>query len=96
MEFAGMEPTPRIITFLRTTASKPVALQQFQVKPVLNVEDLKSAVAALHQIFRDTLKAALERTRNANACGELPNFFKDDFVLIARDDLTAGEKLSLR
>lgn len=56
---------------------------------------LKEGLAALHRMVHYTLKAARERARDATSRGDLPNFVEGYFVLKAREDFTAGEKLSL-
>lgn len=91
-----MESTPPNRDFLRTKTSKPVTIEQLQGERVLKVKHLKSAVAILHPILRDTLKETRERACNTIICGELPNVAEGDFVLMARDYFTAGEKSSLR
>lgn len=62
---------------------------------MLIVKDFESAAVALHPILRETLKAARKSKRNPNSRGEYPNIAIGDFVLMARGDLTVGEKLSL-
>lgn len=53
------------------------------------------AIAALDMMLRDTLEAAREHAHNMNSRGESPDFAKGDFVLMARDNFPAGEKLSI-
>lgn len=94
--FMGMDPTSPISTFLRTATSKPVTLTKVQEERLLNMSDLQQSVENLHPLVQETLASARDRGRKASARGKLPNFAEGDFVLMAREDFTAGEKLSLR
>lgn len=62
----------------------------------LNIEALQGEVVDIHPVVQDALSSNLTRIRDAMSHGELPKFSERDFVLVARDDFTAGEKLSLR
>lgn len=73
-----------------------MSLDHRQAEPVLNVEKFKEAVATFRPMVQDTFKSTRERARNLNSRGELSIFAEGELVLMARDDLTAGEKLSLR
>lgn len=63
---------------------------------VLNLESLKDVAAAFHLFVQSSIDHNLQRGRNAIGSGELPKFTESDYVLVARDDFTASEKLSLR
>lgn len=53
-------------------------------------------VAELHPIVDDALQGNRALCRNSSSKGSLPNFSAEDWVLVARDDFTAEEKLALR
>lgn len=50
----------------------------------------------LHPIIRKTVSDNRRDTRASASRGSLPNVTEDHYVLVAREDFTAGEKLSLR
>lgn len=62
----------------------------------LNIEDLQVKVADLHPVVQDALSSNRIRIWDAMSREELPKFLEGDFVLVAWDNFTAGEKLSLR
>ena len=94
--FTGAQPTPPIATFIRTTTTKPMSISDIQKDRTLNIDSLKTFIADLHPIVQSAVSTNRSRGREAAGRGQLPNFTEGDYVLVARDDLTAGEKLSLR
>lgn len=52
--------------------------------------------ADLHPVVQEAMSSSRTRIRDAMSRGGLPKFSEEDFVLVARDNFTAGEKLSLR
>lgn len=62
----------------------------------MNVDRLCEMVSDLHPVVHDALKESRTRMRENSSKGTLPNFEDGEFVLVARADFTAGEKLSLR
>lgn len=63
---------------------------------VLIIRSFKDAMADLHPIFHDAFKCNREWMRASRSSGKLPNFAQGDYVLVAREDSTSGEKQSLR
>lgn len=57
---------------------------------------LKAKNAQLHPVVQDALVSNLQPTQEARSSGPLPNFVEHDFVLVAWEAFTAGEKLSSR
>lgn len=94
--FTGMDPTPPIPTFIRSSTSVPVDISEVQRERCINTSNLLSAMTELHPVFQESVRSGRERSRKAAFRGELPNLAEGDFVLMAREDFTAGEKLFLR
>ena len=92
----GLEPKPPIKTFLRSTTTKPVSLTDAQYERLRNIKDLCEAVDKLHPMVQASVQKNRKKHRQAASRGELPNFIEGDFVLLAREDFHAGEKLALR
>lgn len=61
----------------------------------MNIAALRSKIAQIDSVVQDHFKTNRKRIRNSRSRGSLPNFSEGDFVLVARDYSTAGEKLSL-
>lgn len=94
--FMGREPTPPIQTFLRTSTSKPVSLTELQLESMMNVEELLKLCAEIHPRVQSSLDKHRAQHRQNASRGQLPNFDEGDYVLVARSDFHAGEKLCLR
>lgn len=62
----------------------------------MNMTALIDAMDALHPVVDESVTTQRARMRNARHKGELPNFSDGDYVLVARDDFHANEKLCLR
>ena len=61
-----------------------------------NVEKLLKISADIHPIVSSSLAESRKRSREAASRGKLPNFEVGDYVLVARDEYGAGDKLLLR
>ena len=94
--FLGMKPTPPIASFLRTSTQKAVLVTDVIRQRAVNVEALQKACAELHPLVQDTLQKNRESSRHNASKGKLANFTEGDFVLVAREEFHAGEKLALR
>ena len=94
--FMGLNPTPPITTFLRTTTVTPLTLTLLQQERLLNIKALQASVADLHPIVDTSVRTNRERSRSAASRGQSANFSEGDFVLLAREEFFAGEKLALR
>lgn len=94
--FVGKEPTPPIATFLRTDSVKPITVTDAQRERLINVQALKDRVAELHPLVAESVRKNRQRSREAASAGTLPNFSEGDYVLVAREEFSAGEKLCLR
>lgn len=92
----GMDATTPISTFYRSSKTLPVTVSDVARERVLNVDMLCKRVTELHPVIQDVLQDNRRRMRDRTSKGKLPNFSNGDFVLVAREDFTAGEKLSLR
>lgn len=51
--FTGMEATPPIATFIRSSTARPVSISDTQRERILNMEKLKQRVSELHPIEQD-------------------------------------------
>lgn len=91
-----MDPTPPISNFISSSTAASVTVQDIEHERLQYVNQLQAKVAELHPVLQDALQKIRPRMREAISAGKLPNFFDGDFFLIAREDFTAGEKLSLR
>lgn len=94
--FMGREPTAPIATFLRNSTTKSVTVDATKLESLMNITQLKNRVAELHPIVENTLEKNRSIGRKNASRGKLPNFTEGDFVLVAREDFFAGEKLALR
>lgn len=94
--FTGMEASPPISTFIRSSTTTPVTVREAQQERLSSIYDLRKTIDDLHPIVQDAVQSNRRRIRESQSAGKLPNFAAGDFVLVARDDFTAGEKLSLR
>ena len=94
--FMGREPSPPVATFIRHETGRPVTISEANRERMLNFEKVKHLMDTLRATVGATLTRNRERKRNAGSCGALPNYTPGDFVLVAREDFTAGEKLALR
>lgn len=92
----GMDLTPPIYIFLRTTTVNSVTVSEKDRERILNLSGLQARVAELHPLARSSVRSMHERKRKAAERGELPTFTEGHFVLVAREDFFAGEKLALR
>ena len=96
MAFLGREATPPIRTFLRSKTLRPVTLSEAQAERAFNVKDLIKIRDEIHPLVQQSLSSHREQSRAAASKGKLPNFEEGDFVLVARDEYGAGDKLLLR
>lgn len=94
--FNGMEPSAPVNTFLRIETAKTMTIDEIVRERAIHVDELTKRMSDLHPVVHDALQENRARIRNATSKGTLPNFSEGDFVLVAREDFTAGEKLSLR
>lgn len=93
--FTRLNPSPPISTFFRTETSSSVTTTDAQRERILNIEELEKGVAELHPLFQSTLQKSREQGRKTASEGALRNFSTGDFVLMAREEFSADEKLSL-
>lgn len=67
-----------------------------QRERALIIDALKLKIFVLHPVVQQTLVTRGKRICKAASRGDLPNFLKGELVLIARDRITAGQKLLIR
>lgn len=58
----------------------------------MKIAALQQVVLDLHLVVQNFLAENFRAAREASSYDKLPNFSVGDYVLIAREDLTAGEK----
>ena len=61
-----------------------------------NLDNVKRIVDGLREVVENTLSANRARGRKSASRGGLANFSEGEFVLVAREEFNAGEKLALR
>lgn len=91
-----MQPSPPISTFLRTETATSMTVTDIQREKALNIDELLKGVADLHPTVDNALQRNRALSQNTSSNGSLPKFSTGDWVVVARDDFTAGEKLALR
>lgn len=92
----GLEPTPPIKTFYRSSTLACVSVPDIVQERAINSKRLLDIIAELHPIVHNALHEHRKRHRDNLAKGTLPNFTEGDFVLVAREEFASGEKLALR
>lgn len=88
--FSGMESTPTILTFLRTSTVTSIKMKAAHRERVLNNAYLKARCAELHPIVNNALQQNRHSSRTRASRGELANFSIGDFVLVALEEFSAG------
>lgn len=85
-----------ISTFIRSSKSAPVPVSDLQRERASSNEQLKTWKAELHSVVQDALVSNHWRMREAGSSGSLPECVEGDYVIVARQDFSACEKLLLR
>lgn len=94
----GRKPTPPVLTFLRSATFTSVTVAEAQREFKLNIEEPVKLCADLHPHVQSTLTKQWKQSRKAAYKGQLPSFSScsdDNYVLMARSDFHACEKLCL-
>ena len=81
---------------MRPSTNAPVSFSGVLAERVANVRKLQEKLAELHPVVQNYLQDYRKKSREAVKRGALPKFTEGDFVLVARSDFHAGEKLALR
>lgn len=63
---------------------------------MLNIEQRGTKIAEIHSVVEDALGSNRSSMRQAHSFVSLLKLFEGDNVVVAREDFTAGGKLSLR
>ena len=77
-------------------SSNAITVDELQHERCLNVDRLRTTLSELHLVVQNAVQANRSRNRKSQSRGMLPKFSGGDFVLVAREDFSAGEKLALR
>lgn len=91
----GLDATPVIANFYRSSLSASALIPDVDRECILNCEQLCRVLADLWPVVQSTPQKNRERQRNQVGKGRVPTFTEGDFVLVARDEFDASEKLSL-
>ena len=91
-----MEASTPISTFLRTETATPITVDALQRERSLNVSELLECVQELRPVVQNKLQENRSIARQSASRGDLPNFTEGYYVLVAREDFFAGEKLTVR
>lgn len=94
--FSGIDCTFPISTFLRSPNLQLVTLSDFQRRKTLDIGALREKVKEFHHIVSESIQENEEHIRKLRFRGKLQNFIDDDFILVARKEFLAYEKLCLR
>lgn len=94
--FTGLDPAPPIATFKRTATGAIVMLKDAVEERLKNLNSVKDRFDELHPMVEICLEKNRTRAREAASRGVLPNFSEGDYVLVARDDFSKGQKIALR
>ena len=94
--FLGVDASSPISTFMRSSTGKTVTPSAASLETSFNLTRTKELVDKYRSFVSSTLPVNRSRKRATDSSGVIPNFSEGDFVLVARDDFTAGEKLALR
>lgn len=73
-----------------------MTITDLQVESALNIEGLLKFQDELHPRVQASLTKHRNQARDTRPRGELPNFAKSGYVLVARSHFHSGEKLCLR
>jgi hypothetical protein len=101
------ETSRRLLRSRDATWTHPYALSSFQTQErvtldaaralqLLNIQDLRARVEALHKQAYDSAQSNRAFARIRKAPSTLANYDVGDFVLVAKRELRGGYKLSLR
>lgn len=92
----GCEPNVPITTFILISTTKPVTVQAVKLGSLPNICKLKDRVAELHKTVQDINKNNNDIGRKNTSILKLPSFTDGNFVLVAREECFAVNKLALR
>lgn len=94
--FSGMEPSPSMAPFSRTTTLATMSINKALMERSVNFMALKERVSELQPLVQSAVSNNSASSHNRASNGQLPNFSRGDFVVVAREEFHPGEKLALR
>lgn len=92
----GQESAPPIRIFMPTASASPLTISEVLHERTINIRVLQEKMDKLHPIVNRSVQDNRDKSREARSTGQLPNFDEGDYILVAREDFHAFEKLSLR
>lgn len=93
--FTGLDPKTPVNSFKRAETGVVMNMTDAQQERSMNLTAVQERLANIHPLVQNTLHANRKRAREAASNGKLANFTEGDYVLVARDEFGAGEKLCL-
>lgn len=96
MAFNCIAQTPPIKTYYRSATSQPLTISDLATECAVNVKALTEKMAEIHPFIHQKLTNERHRVQVTASGGRVPDFVLGDYVLVARADFSAGEKLALR
>lgn len=94
--FTDMERSSQINWSIRSSVAVTVSLAPVQREKCLLTSKLQCHVADLHPVVQTAVQDNRNLFQKTSLKRTLPKFQEKNFVLLARTDFTAAEKLSLR
>lgn len=88
--------SPPICTFYRSVNASVISIDHLNQERIFNIEERRERMEQLHSIINEAVTTNICSERNFNREGSVPNFMEGDFVLAARQNFMAGEKLRLQ
>ena len=94
--FMGLQKKPPIKTFYSSISCRPVSINDLNQDRALNAESLVKDMEDLHPAIHESVMRNRKQALVAVKRGFLQNLDVGDYVLVARSEFFAGEKLLLR
>jgi len=94
--FAGLQPSRPVSATIKASTGDFITFTDAQLERSLNLDEIKKLVSELHPLVQSNLNYQRARSRRAASKGKSADFSEGDFVLVAKEDFNAGEKLALR
>lgn len=95
-EFTGLAPSTPISIILRFDTAKVVSLTNAQREKIISTSSRVDKMEKPQPIVQFILESYREQARGRKSKEHLTNFTEGDYVLVAREDFFASEKLCLK
>lgn len=94
--FLGQKPSTPNSVFKTPSSGKLVTLTAAAQERIQNLDNTKIILEHLHPLIEKDLHMMRNKQRVQTSKGKPANFDEGDYVLVAKDDVSKGEKLSLK